>query len=71
MFREYDQYDATGLAQLIAARQVTTAEVLEAALAKIDAGEPKINAMAADLRDRATGQLDAPSAVRSRACRLC
>jgi len=59
MFREYDQYDATGLAQLIAARQVTAAEVLEAACAKIDAGEPKINAMAADLRVRATAQLGA------------
>jgi amidase len=60
MFREYDQYDATGLARLIADRQVTAAEVLDAALSKIDAGEPKLNAMVADLRVRAAGQLGAP-----------
>ncbi len=56
MFTEYDQYDATGLAQMIAAGQVSTAEVLEAALAKIDAGEPKLNAIAVDAREYAKSQ---------------
>jgi amidase len=60
MFAEYDQYDATGLASLIASGQVTAAEILSTALAKIDAGEPKLNAIATDLRARATTQLNAP-----------
>jgi len=56
VFKEYDQYDATGLAELIAAGQITAAEVLDAALSKIDAGEPKLNAIAEDLRARAKAQ---------------
>jgi amidase len=60
MFAEYDQFDATGLAQLIASGQVSAAEVLAAALAKIDAGEPRLNAIAEDLRTRAQAQPIAP-----------
>jgi amidase len=56
MFEEYDQYDATGLAQLIAGGKISAAEVLDAALAKIDAGEPTFNAIAVDARDFARSQ---------------
>jgi len=62
MFREYDQYDATGLAKLVAGKQVTAAELLEAAWAKIDAGEPKLNAIAQKFRARAAAQAAAPLA---------
>jgi amidase len=56
MFAEYDQYDATGLAGLIAGGQVSAAEVLAAALARMDAGEPRLNAVAEDLRELAKAQ---------------
>lgn len=62
MFREYDQYDATGLAKLVAGKQVTAAELLEASWAKIDAGEPKLNAIAQKFRARAAAQAAAPLA---------
>lgn len=57
MFKEYDQYDATGLAGLIAKSEVSASEIFDAALAKIDSGEPKINAIAEDLRERAKASL--------------
>ncbi len=60
MFKEYDQYDATGLAQLIAKGDVTASEVLDETLRRIDEGEPKINALAFDLRARAREQISAP-----------
>jgi len=56
MFMEYDQYDATGLAKLVAEKQVTAAELLDAAWKKIDAGEPKLNAIAQKFRARAETQ---------------
>lgn len=45
MFKEYVEHDATGLAELIAARQVTPAEVLEAAIARVEAVNPRLNAI--------------------------
>lgn len=42
---EYAEYDALGLAELIASGQVTQAEVLAAALSAIDQLNPKINAL--------------------------
>jgi amidase len=57
MFKEYGEYDATGLAQLIAAKKITAAEALEAAWAKIDAGEPTLNAISQNFRSRAEAQL--------------
>jgi amidase len=56
MFTDYDAHDAVGLAALIASGQVSAAEVLEAALAKIDKGEPLINAIAVDARAHARCQ---------------
>ncbi|MDE8346763.1 MAG: amidase [Acidocella sp.] len=59
MFAEYASYDATGLAGLIASGEVSAAEVLEAALAKIAAGEPRLNAMVEILAARAQAQIAA------------
>ena len=39
-FAEYVEYDGLGLAQLIQARQVSAAEVLEAAIARIERLNP-------------------------------
>jgi amidase len=57
MFKEYDRYDATGLAALVAKGDVTPAELMQAAWTRIDAGEPKINAIAHDMRGKAGAQL--------------
>ncbi|MER7607114.1 amidase [Nocardioides sp. NPDC127503] len=46
---EYLTYDATGLAQLIAAKEVTAAEVLAAARERAEAVNPRINAIVADI----------------------
>jgi Asp-tRNA(Asn)/Glu-tRNA(Gln) amidotransferase A subunit family amidase len=50
---EYLAEDAVGLAGLIAGRQITAAEALEAALARAAKVNPKINAITMDLADRA------------------
>jgi amidase/6-aminohexanoate-cyclic-dimer hydrolase len=52
-FAEYEDYDAIGLAQLVAARQVTAAEVLEAAILRLEQRNPKINAVVATSLDEA------------------
>ena len=66
VLKEYPQYDATGLAALIARREVSAAEVLEAALARLEAVNPKINAFCTPMIDaaraRAAGPLDGPFA---------
>ncbi|MCC7046176.1 MAG: amidase [Alphaproteobacteria bacterium] len=44
-FAEYRRYDALGLAELIARKQVRPDEVLEAAIARIEAWNPRLNAI--------------------------
>jgi amidase len=51
MFKEYGNYDALGLAELIARRQVSAGEVLEAALARADAVNPRLNAIIIPMRE--------------------
>ncbi len=48
-FKEYDQYDGLGLAELIRTRQVSAAEVCEAAVARIERFNPKLNAVVTPL----------------------
>jgi amidase len=50
---DYLGHDAVGLAKLIASREVTPAEALEAALARAAKVNPKINAITQDLSERA------------------
>src|SRR5215469_3720534 len=50
---EYLAQDAIGLAGLIASRQISAAEALEAALARLAKVNPKINAITLDLSERA------------------
>ena len=45
MFKEYGDYDATGLAGLVARGEVKPAELLEAAIARAEAVNPKLNAI--------------------------
>lgn len=50
-YQEYRQYDAVGLAQLIRKGQVSSDEVLQAALRRLDEVNPHLNLLALDLRE--------------------
>ena len=52
-FAEYESYDALGLAALVKAGEVSATEVLEAAIARIEARNPAVNAVVTKLYDRA------------------
>ncbi|HVI03237.1 MAG TPA: amidase, partial [Enhygromyxa sp.] len=55
-FPEYESHDATALAELIRTRELSASEVVEAALERIEARNPKINAVVARSFDRARTQ---------------
>ncbi|MFZ5563217.1 MAG: amidase [Thermodesulfobacteriota bacterium] len=52
-FFDYDQYDATGLAGLVRGKEVTPLELCDAAIARIEAVNPKINAVIHTMFDKA------------------
>ncbi len=52
-FAEYRDYDALGLAELIAGGEVTPKEVLEAAIGRLEAVNPEINAVVHQMYDEA------------------
>lgn len=60
---EYDSLDAVALAGLVARRELTASELLEAALERADARNPRLNAITSryddDARRRASGPLPA------------
>ena len=57
MFKEYGDYDALGLAGLIRERKVSAPDVLEAALARAEAVNAKLNAIITPVRKkRSTGR---------------
>ena len=56
---EYVSYDAIGLAELIARRDVTATEVLEAAIARIAARNPRLNAVVLPMFDYARDAITA------------
>jgi len=58
-FKEYGNYDALGLADLVAKKQVKAEEVLEAAVERIEAINPKINAVVQKQYDDARATLRA------------
>ena len=59
-FPEYDGLDALGLAALVARREVSAAEVLEAALERADARNPRLNALVARFDDEARARAVGP-----------
>lgn len=65
-FDEYRRHDGLGLAALIASREVSPREVLEAALARAEAVNSRLNAIVTPMdeiaRDRANGALSGPFA---------
>ena len=52
-FADYEAYDALGLADLVRGRKVTPTELLDAAIARIEARNPAINAVVLPLYDYA------------------
>ncbi|HZM86659.1 MAG TPA: amidase [Blastocatellia bacterium] len=54
---EYDQYDGLGLAALVAKRQITPLELLNAVKRRLDAINPKLNATAQIFFDKAEAQI--------------
>jgi amidase len=52
-FEDYRRHDAVGLAELVARREVSPADLLDAAAARMAEVNPKINAVTMDLTDRA------------------
>jgi len=59
-FPEYDEHDATGLAELVRARQISAEEVVEAAIERIEARNPAINAVVHTQFERARKQAREP-----------
>lgn len=56
MFAEYTEKDAVGLAELVRTRQVSPAELVEAAIEQIEAYNPRVNAVVYSLFERARKQ---------------
>ncbi len=50
-FAEYEQYDALGLADLVRRREITSSELLEAAIERVEARNPAVNAVVMKLYD--------------------
>jgi amidase len=59
-FPEYDDHDATGLAELVRTRQVSPEEVVEAAIARIEARNPALNAVVHTQFERARREAHEP-----------
>lgn len=57
-FPEYDQLDATALADLIRRGEVTPQETLEAAIERAELRNPSLNAVVTELYDRARDEVD-------------
>jgi Asp-tRNA(Asn)/Glu-tRNA(Gln) amidotransferase A subunit family amidase len=55
-FEDYRRHDAVGLAELVARREVSPAELLDAAADRMAAVNPKINAVVQDLTQRARSE---------------
>ncbi len=60
-FKEYDQHDACGLAQLMATGEVSATEVMEAAIERCERVNPHINAVIQPLYERAREQVASSS----------
>lgn len=58
MFSDYANYDAIGLAELVRRSEVTPTQLLEAALARLEAVNPRLNAVTLDHRDFARAQIE-------------
>ena len=59
MFKEYDNYDAVGLAELVRRRQVSPEELLEEAIARVEQRDSALNSVVNKLYDHARAAIRA------------
>jgi amidase len=59
-FPEYDQYDATGLGELVTKKEVAPKELVEAAIDRIERFNPPLNAVIHRMYDRALDEAERP-----------
>ena len=52
MFAEYDEFDALGLAQLVRNKDVSSSELVETCIDRIESVNPQLNAVIEKLYDR-------------------
>ena len=62
-FADYEQHDATGLAQLVRSGARSPSELVEAAIARIEARNPELNAVVHRSFERARAQAAKPEAL--------
>ncbi len=60
MFDEYDRYDALGLAELVRDGKVTSAELIETCITRIEAVNPRLNCVVDTLYERARQAAERP-----------
>ena len=60
-FAEYQEYDATGLAELVRGKEVSSGELVQAAVEQIEGFNPELNAVVATRYDRARAEADQSS----------
>jgi amidase len=59
--QDFSSHDATSLAELVRSRQVSARELVSASIARIEALNPKLNAVVHRMFDRALREADTPS----------
>ena len=59
MFKEYDNFDAVGLAQLVRSKQVSPEQLLEEAIARVERRDPALNSVVNKLYDHARAAIRA------------
>jgi len=55
-FADYERYDALGLAELVRRRQVSPGELLDTAIARVEARNRAVNAVTMELYDYGRGR---------------
>ena len=58
-FPEYHKYDGLGLAELVRTSEVSPVELLDEAIARIEAGNPRLNAVVRPMYEQARATADA------------
>ena len=58
-FKEYDQYDGLGLAELVKKKEVSAAEICEEAITRIERVNPALNAVITPMYDLARQSVQA------------
>ena len=70
-FADFARFDGLGLAELVRRGEVAPIELVEEAIARIEARNPALNAVVLKLYDSARAAARGPSPARWPACRSC